>query len=197
MYGVIIEESKGRFLPYTYEHFPEAEYERLTRQLKTDGLFTKAGNGEINSEVFLMLLGYKNPKETMTDYIENYLTLDKGFVTFAEKYSHIYDFVLLSNDVSEWSEYITEYYGLNQYFKAKIVSGDVRCRKPDRHIYEIGLSLAGKKPEECYFIDNSVKNLQVAEEMGIAPILFNRDQVEYEGKIVNSFQELDMLLTGG
>jgi len=45
MYGVIIEESKGRLLPYTHEHFPESEYERLTRQLKTEGWFTKAGNG--------------------------------------------------------------------------------------------------------------------------------------------------------
>lgn len=47
------------------------------------------------------------------------------------------NFILLSNDVSEWSSYITEYYQLNKYFKHKIVSGDVKCRKPEKKIYEL------------------------------------------------------------
>ncbi len=48
--------------------------------------------------------------------------------------------MLLSNDVSEWSAYITEYYQLNPFFKHKIVSGDVKCRKPDKKIYELTLA---------------------------------------------------------
>lgn len=55
----------------------------------------------------------------MKNYIENYLTLDSGFIPFAEKYYEQYDFVLLSNDVSEWSRYITEYHRLDRYFKEK------------------------------------------------------------------------------
>ena len=62
--------------------------------------------------------------------------------------------------------------------------------KPDRKIYEIALSETGKRSEECFFIDNSVKNLIVAEELGIKPVLFNRDQEEYGGLIVNDFSEL-------
>ncbi len=31
MYGVIIEESKGNFIPYTLAHFPETEHHRLIR----------------------------------------------------------------------------------------------------------------------------------------------------------------------
>ena len=84
----------------------------------------------------LTLLGYDNPVFHMKNYIENYLTLDSGFIPFAEKYYEQYDFVLLSNDVSEWSRYITEYHRLDRYFKEKIVSGDVKCRKPERKIYE-------------------------------------------------------------
>ena len=30
MYGVILKESKGNFLPYTYAHFPPEAYERIT-----------------------------------------------------------------------------------------------------------------------------------------------------------------------
>ena len=73
--------------------------------------------------------------------------------------------MLLSNDVSEWSAYITEFHGLDKYFKHKIVSGDVKCRKPDRKIYELALERIGKKPEECLFVDNTAKNLLVAQEL--------------------------------
>ena len=194
MNGVILEESKGKFIPYTFKHFESAEHERLKRQFKEEQLFTRAGLGEFTSDEFLSRLGYENPEYHMKNYIENYLTLDSGFIPFAEKYYHKYDFVLLSNDVSQWSTYITEYYKLNKYFSAKIVSADVKCRKPERKIYEIALEKIGKLPEECIFIDNSVKNLEMAAELGIRPILFNRDGEEYEGTIVNSFEELADIL---
>ena len=126
----------------------------------------------------------------MKDYIENYLTLDKGFVPFAEKYYKRYELVLLSNDVSQWSTYITQYHQLNKFFSDKIVSGDVRCRKPEKRIYEMTLERIGKTPEECLFIDNSVKNLEVAAELGIHTVLFNRDGEAYDGEIVENFGEL-------
>lgn len=194
MYGVILKESKGKFIPYTYDHFDESEYARIQKQFKEEKLFTKAGDGQITSDEFLSLLGYENPQFTMRDYIENYLTLDSDFIDFAEKYYKRYDFILLSNDVSEWSSYITEYYQLDKYFKHKIVSGDVKCRKPEKKIYELTLEQTKKCPAECLFIDNSVKNLAVASEMGIRPILFNRDNEDYAGTIINSFPELAELL---
>ena len=190
MYGVILEESKGKFIPYTFAYFAKAEHERLKRQFKEEQLFTRAGLGEFTSEEFLSMLGYENPGYHMKDYIENYLTLDSGFVPFAEKYSGQYELVLLSNDVSQWSSYITEYHHLNKYFAEKIVSGDVGCRKPEKRIYELALEKMGKRPEECIFIDNSVKNLEVASELGIHSVLFNRDDEEYGGRIVNTFAEL-------
>lgn len=51
MYGVIIEESKGNFIPYTYNHFDESHYDQLIRQFKQEKLFTKAGNGEYGGEI--------------------------------------------------------------------------------------------------------------------------------------------------
>jgi putative hydrolase of the HAD superfamily len=197
MYGVILEESKGYFIPYTFGSFDQAEYDRLTRQFKEEKLFTRAANGEMTSDEFLTQLGFQDPQYHMVNYIDNFLHLDQGFREFAERYSTKYDFVLLSNDVAEWSAWITEHHDLDQYFTHKIVSGDVKCRKPDRRIYEIALERTGKKPKECCFVDNSVKNLLVAAEMGIEPILFNRDQEEYTGTIVNSFAELAEVLDEG
>ena len=65
MYGVILEESKGNFIPYTFQHFGKEEHERLIRQFKKEQLFTKAGNGEITSNTFLTILGYDNPEYHM------------------------------------------------------------------------------------------------------------------------------------
>lgn len=194
MYGVIIEESKGNFISYTYSHFDESEYERITRQLRVEKLFTKAGNGEITSDEFLSMLGFKDTQYHMRDYIENHLTLDAGFVPFAEKLAGQYEFVLLSNDVSEWSAYITRFHGLDKYFTHKIVSGDVKCRKPDKKIYELALERIGKKPAECLFIDNTGKNLLVAQELGIVPVMFDRDKEEYAGIKVNTFEELEQVI---
>ena len=190
MYGVILQESKGFFIPYTFGSFDQSEHERLTRLFREEHLFTRASAGEMTSDEFLAALGFDDPRFHMVDYIERFLTLDPGFLPFAEKYAPVFDFVLLSNDVSEWSAYITEHFGLNRFFRKKIVSGDVKCRKPDRKIFGIALAETGRPPESCVFVDNSVKNLLAAEEMGIRPVLFNRDQEEYGGTIVNSFEEL-------
>lgn len=194
MYGVVLKEPKGNFIPYTFSHFDESEHERLKKQFEEDRLFTKAGYGEISSHEFLSLLGYQDTEFHMRDYIENHLSFDSSFIDFAEKHYQTYDFVLLSTDVSEWSAYITKYYGLDKYFKHKIVSGDVHCRKPDRKIYELTLQQANKKADECLFIDDSISNLSAAKEMGIDTVLFDRyNQQEYNPKM-RSFQELDALL---
>ena len=190
MYGVIIKESKGNFIPYTRDYFPESEHERLRKLFMVDNLFTKAGNGEITSDEFLTALGFTDPKVAMHDYIEHYLTMDEDFYYFADKTRDKYNFALLSNDVSDWSKYITEYYNLDKYLAKKIVSADVNCRKPDVKIFEIALRKLDVSAEDCIFIDNSTENLRAAAKLGMDTILFNRDNEEYDGKVVYSFDEL-------
>lgn len=67
-------------------------------------------------------------------------------------------------------------------------------RKPDKEIFTYTLKRLGCNPEQCIFIDNSIKNLLVAEELGIQTILFNRDGVEYEGRSVEDFDTLGRIL---
>lgn len=194
MYGVIIKESKGFFIPYTYQHFDSMEYNRITKAFKEEKCFTKAQLGNLTNDEFLSYLGFSDPQAAMEDYLKNYLTLDEQFNSFAEEHSKRLDFCLLSNDVLEWSEFLTAYHHLNPFFNEKIVSGEVGMRKPDRQIFLYALDRLEREPEECIFVDNSVKNLLVAEELGIQTILFNRDGEEYNGKIVNDFAELGKML---
>ena len=194
MYGVIIEESKGYFIPYTYQHFAESEYERITKAFREEGIFGKAQSGKLSSHEFLAYFGYEDPEGTMKDYLENYLTLDAGFKSFAEKASKEHRIVLLSNDVSEWSEYLTEFHEINKFFYDKIVSGDVGVKKPDSDMFTLAVSRLKCRAQDCVFIDNSVNNLNVAAELGIKTILFNRDGATYEGITVNNFSELEEFL---
>lgn len=194
MYGVIIKESKGAFIPYTFEHFSKKEHRRLAKAFREKCLFTKASNGELSSNEFLSLLGYSNPTETMQDYLTHFLTLDQEFLRFAERHYRQYDFVLLSNDVKEWSKYLFELHGLQKYFKESIVSGDIHMRKPEHRIFAYAIKHLQCNPQECIFVDNSVQNLNAAQSAGIHTVLFNRDNAVYSGNIVNDFQELDHLL---
>lgn len=191
MYGVIMEESKGNFIPYTLAHFPEAEHQRLIRAFRQEQLFTRAGNGEMGSEEFLTRLGYTDPAGTMRDYLENWLTLDPGFKPFAERLGREgYDFVLLSNDVAQWNTCLMELHGLDMYFKDVIVSGQVHMRKPQEEIFRYTLERLGCTAWECIFVDNSAVNLRAAERLGIHTVHFNRDGELYEGCQVEDFQEL-------
>ena len=194
MYGVIIKERKGYFIPYTFEHFDKKEYDRLAKAFQEECLFTKAGNGDLSSDEFLSMLGYSNPEETMWDYLTHFLTFDKDFLQFAEFNYKRYDFVLLSNDVKEWSKYLFELYGLQKYFKDSIVSGEIHMRKPESRIFVYAIEHIKCDPQKCIFVDNSVKNLNAAQEIGINTVLFNRDNEVYSGNIVNSYEELDKVL---
>lgn len=52
------------------------------------------------------------------------------------------------------------------------------------------LKKPGCSAEQCVFVDNSVSNLLVAQDLGIQTILFHRDGVEYEGRVVDDFDAL-------
>ncbi len=194
MYGVILKESKGFFIPYTLQHFEKDKHPRILKAIKEEKCFTQAQLGKLSNEEFLKYLGYVSPQKAMEDYLQNYLTLDEQFKDFAEGCEGKYELCLLSNDVLEWSEYLTDFYRMNTYFKDKIVSGEVHMRKPDKNIFLYALERLQCVPEQCVFVDNSVKNLLVAEELGIDTILFNRDGEAYQGKVVDDFMELSQLL---
>ncbi|MBQ8439614.1 MAG: HAD-IA family hydrolase, partial [Clostridia bacterium] len=90
--------------------------------------------------------------------------------------------------------YITRFYGLDKYFKNKIVSGDVHCRKPDQKIYDIALKQIQAEANECLFIDDNINNILSAQKLGINSILFNRYNEQYTGEQVHSFEELAQVL---
>jgi 2-haloacid dehalogenase len=62
-----------------------------------------------------------------------------------------------------------------------VISGEVGTAKPEPQIYEIMLKKIGKPASACLFIDDSQMNIEQAQKMGFATILFQSpDQLEQE-----------------
>ena len=122
-------------------------------------------------------------------YLDSQLTLDQDCLDVLKKLKKKYNLGIISNDVSEWSEFLREKYDLNTFFKLSIISGDVNLRKPNKEIYE----LVGKyniKYEDCIFIDDRIKNLVPAKDLGFSTIYFNRE----DNHSLNGFHEIDSFL---
>lgn len=59
-----------------------------------------------------------------------------------------------------------------QWFEGILVSGDEGLRKPHIEIYELMLSRYNIKPHEAIFIDDSLKNIEGSEAVGIKGVHF-------------------------
>ena len=83
-----------------------------------------------------------------------------------------YRLLALTNWSNETFPVALGLYDFLQWFEGIVVSGDERTRKPFAEIYEILLDRYGVTPEEAVFIDDSLKNVEGAEAVGINGIHF-------------------------
>lgn len=140
-------------------------------------MYLSASLGEISSFDFWNELGFSTKyPEIERDYLNSCLRIDPEFKGVAEKLTKDYSLAVLSNDMKEWSDYLRAKFELNELFKAIIISGEVGCRKPDKRIYNILLARIQAPPADCVLIDDSLKNLRSASEIGIKTIKFTREE---------------------
>lgn len=81
---------------------------------------------------------------------------------------------LLSNATLRHPEYFDRLPSA-QYFDGRFVSAFHKMLKPQYEIYEAMLEEFGLKAEECFFVDDSVVNVEGAYCMGIAGMVFDGD----------------------
>ena len=124
------------------------------------------------------------------------LTIDDQFINVAKRLKEKYKLAILSNDVSEWSKYLREKFLLDELVQFSIISGDIKCRKPDAAIYQLAIEKMGTTPENCIFIDDSEKNLLSAQKEGIKVVRFFRGGEVKLNHIptINSFEQLEQLV---
>ena len=82
---------------------------------------------------------------------------------------------MLSNMGVELAEYIRRDRPLEAWFDAVVVSGEVRCVKPDRHIYRLCLARLDVEPPQALFVDDRADNIAAAARFGMRTVHFTGD----------------------
>jgi len=78
----------------------------------------------------------------------------------------------LNNEPRECNDYRIQHFGLTQWFSAFFSSCYLGVRKPQLEVYRKALAISQRRPEESLFIDDSLPNIQAAQDLGMNGILY-------------------------
>ena len=113
---------------------------------------------------------------SMTDFAERYFAAlhpnDELFAYYAELRRRGIRLALCTNNVREWESRWRTMLPIDELFETVVDSGWVGMRKPDPGIYELTLERLGLAAEETVFVDDVDVNVEAAEALGMAGVLF-------------------------
>lgn len=160
--------------------------------------YLDASLGLITSKQFWKNVGIIDSDINIVEnkYLDNNFIIDSHIIkTMKALKKQGYKIGLLSNDVSEWSEYLRKKFNLDNILDFCVISGDVHTRKPNMEIFDYAVNKYKLKKDESVFIDDRVANIITAEKFGFHTIFFDRynDFMNYNGYKVNT--NLDIIKT--
>ncbi len=188
MYGVIMKDPEGGYLPFVNRTFPDLSHDDVYQH------WNKANVGELSSKELFRELGFEGDLSKIEKEYLDTIEINESFYEIAPILKKHYHLVLLSNDLSEWSRYLRDKFKINDYFDVITVSGDIKIKKPNEQIFMLTLDKLGHSASDCIYVDDRRFNLAAAQSLGMDTILFNSRNVQYEGKTVISFEELANML---
>ena len=83
-----------------------------------------------------------------------------------------YPLAVLSNWSAETFPKVRDRFEFLSWFNPLVISGEVGLIKPEPEIYQHLLQELGTSAENCIFIDDSLPNIEIAEELGFKVIAF-------------------------
>lgn len=83
-----------------------------------------------------------------------------------------YHLSALSNWSAETIPLVLDKYRFFSWFDELVISGRVGVKKPDQAIYRLLLHKINRSAEQCLFIDDSLKNITAADQLGFDTIHF-------------------------
>ena len=116
---------------------------------------------------FSILLEKKNQKYIIYEIEKNTKVL--------EDLSKKYRIYLLSNITKETFEFVSEFAFMKK-ISGGVFSFQEHISKPDKAIYKTLLSKYNLLPKESIFIDDKIKNVKEAENLGIKGIVYKREE---------------------
>lgn len=92
------------------------------------------------------------------------------------------DTIELNDDFPEFIKAVSKRYNS--------ISGDLKMQKPDERIFRLTVEQLGVEPEECLYVDDRRRNLAAAQSLGVKAVMLNSRNVEWDGDVVQNFEEL-------
>ena len=93
-----------------------------------------------------------------------------------------YHLYLLSNASFRQHEYWPRV-PASRYFDGTLISADVGLVKPQPEIYRLLFERFSLKPEECFFVDDAINNVEAAYYCGMSGAVFHDDVRELRAKL--------------
>ena len=99
--------------------------------------------------------------------------IDETVAVFRElKEQNKYKIYALTNWSAELFPIALERYDFLHWFDGRVVSGEEKTRKPFREFYQLILDRFQLIPQQTLFIDDNLRNIKAAQEIGLNTIIF-------------------------
>lgn len=136
--------------------------------------------GNISETAFWQGLGLSPDSEVRQRFLDVF-ELDADVVEVVDALKPQYRLGILSNLGAEWGESLEARFRFSDHFEPRIISGAVKCQKPEPAIYQVLIEQSGCSGEQIAFIDDRLENLAVAKQFGMTTIHYWRepDQCEF------------------
>lgn len=115
----------------------------------------------------LIRMYYGRWEEMLGEAIDGTVSILKSLVNNPN-----YKVVALTNWSAETFPIALQRFEFLQWFEGILVSGEEKTRKPFPEIYQLTLNRFNIKPEQSIFIDDNIRNVEAANQLGINGIHF-------------------------
>lgn len=177
MGGVIFDYDSAEIMS-RYTGLTDEDRKLLQAELFDDNDWIKLDRGQYTNESFEAAIIAKVPerlrektKEIIATWYKPMAPIPLAKELLAELKEKGYKLYLLSNAGPAHDVYFPTLAG-SEYFDGKVVSAYEHCWKPMPEIYEILFKRFDLKAEECVFVDDLQENIDTANQLGMAGILF-------------------------
>lgn len=110
------------------------------------------------------------------------------FKKIKSKYKDI-KIIIATNHVSFVRNFISETFGVD-YLDDVIISAEIHKIKPNKDFYMYILNKYHMKPQELLFVDDNLKNVESAKELGIHTLKINREDDSIFDKVMQSIETI-------
>lgn len=136
-------------------------------------------------------------KEAKIEFNPNWLKeafistpIDERMLEYARQLKDKYSVGIITDNSTERMNVIMEQNKGFNIFDTIIISEDVKCTKEGTEIFEITTQRANVNAEECIFIDNKQKNVDIAKKVGFIGVYFDDKKRDYD----NLFKIIDKII---